>query len=60
MEDVSMEVMKLNKIYKEFDKIGLVNIKNGKMSERLKEHAWKACIGETLSGVQIPFFPPNV
>ena len=28
------------------------------MSERSKEHAWKACIGETLSGVQIPFSPP--
>ena len=28
------------------------------MSEWSKEHAWKACIGATLSGVQIPFSPP--
>ncbi len=44
-----------------------VNIKNkiiyylfvwGEMSERFKEHAWKACIGETLSGVRIPLSPP--
>ena len=26
----------------------------GEMSEWLKEHAWNACIGETLSWVQIP------
>lgn len=31
----------------------------GEMSEWLKELAWKAGIGETLSGVQIPFSPPN-
>lgn len=28
------------------------------MSEWLKEHAWNACIGETLSGVRIPLSPP--
>ena len=28
------------------------------MSEWSKEHAWNACIGATLSGVQIPFSPP--
>ena len=29
------------------------------MAERFKAHAWKACIGETLSWVRIPFSPPN-
>ena len=29
----------------------------GKMSEWFKVHAWKACIGESLSGVRIPLFP---
>ena len=29
----------------------------GEMSERSKEHAWKACIRETVSRVQIPFSP---
>src|SRR5215207_5809610 len=28
------------------------------MSEWLKEHAWKACVGETLSRVRIPLSPP--
>src|SRR6185312_2630079 len=28
------------------------------MAERLKAHAWKACIGETLSRVRIPLSPP--
>ena len=28
------------------------------MSERLKEHAWKACNRETGSGVRIPPSPP--
>ncbi|GAE00463.1 hypothetical protein CBO05C_0153 [Clostridium botulinum B str. Osaka05] len=28
------------------------------MSEWFKEHAWKACIGATLSGVRIPLSPP--
>src|SRR5256885_1370373 len=44
----------------------------GEVSERFKEHAWKACVGEILPWVQIPpsppflringsprFFPPN-
>ncbi len=30
----------------------------GEMSERLKEHAWKACLGATLTGVRIPISPP--
>ena len=30
----------------------------GEMSEWLKEHAWKACVGETLPGVRISFSPP--
>ena len=31
---------------------------HGEMSERFKEHAWKACVGATLPGVRIPFSPP--
>src|SRR3954462_8616735 len=34
-------------------------ILNGEMSEWLKEHAWKACVGETLPRVRIPLSPPN-
>ena len=33
-------------------------IKYGEMSEWLKEHAWKACVGETLPWVRIPLSPP--
>src|SRR5579872_2420595 len=29
------------------------------MSEWLKEHAWKACVGETLPWVRIPLSPPT-
>ena len=28
------------------------------MSERLKEHAWKACVRETVPRVRIPLSPP--
>jgi hypothetical protein len=28
------------------------------MSERFKEHAWKACVGETQPWVRIPLSPP--
>ena len=31
----------------------------GEMAEWLKAHAWKACIGETLSRVRIPVSPPE-
>jgi hypothetical protein len=31
---------------------------SGEMAEWLKAHAWKACIGETLSRVRIPLSPP--
>src|SRR6476659_1153229 len=34
-------------------------ILNGEMSEWLKEHAWKACVGETLPRVRIPLSPPT-
>jgi hypothetical protein len=34
-------------------------ILNGEMSEWLKEHAWKACIRETVSRVRIPLSPPD-
>src|SRR6185437_2005925 len=30
------------------------------MAERLKAHAWKACISERVSGVRIPISPPAV
>ena len=30
----------------------------GEMSEWMKEHAWKACKWETVSGVRIPVSPP--
>src|SRR6187401_1382038 len=29
------------------------------MSEWLKEHAWKACVRETVPRVRIPFSPPT-
>src|SRR5687767_10019553 len=29
------------------------------MSEWFKEHAWKACVGETLPRVRIPLSPPS-
>ena len=31
----------------------------GEVAERLKAHAWKACIGVTLSWVRIPLSPPQ-
>ncbi len=31
----------------------------GEMAEWFKAHAWKACKGETLSWVRIPFSPPR-
>ena len=30
----------------------------GEVAERLKAHAWKACLGETLTRVRIPPSPP--
>ena len=36
-----------------------VDFKDGEMSEWLKEHAWKACVGETLPWVRIPLSPPT-
>ena len=32
----------------------------GEMAEWLKAHAWKACLGETLTWVRIPLSPPRV
>ena len=32
----------------------------GEVDERLKSHAWKACIGSNLSGVRIPLSPPRI
>src|SRR5258708_12553571 len=31
----------------------------GEMAEWLKAHAWKACLGETLTWVRIPLSPPD-
>src|SRR5580765_3978990 len=36
-----------------------VDSRHGEMSEWLKEHAWKACVGETLPRVRIPLSPPT-
>ena len=33
---------------------------NGEVSEWFKEHAWKACVGETLPWVRIPPSPPFI
>ena len=41
---------------KKFKKNLLINF--GEMAEWFKAHAWKACKGETLSWVRIPFSPP--
>src|SRR6185436_20005884 len=32
----------------------------GEMTEWLKVHAWKACLGETLTWVRIPLSPPTM
>jgi hypothetical protein len=32
----------------------------GEMAEWLKAHAWKACLGETLTRVRIPLSPPYI
>ena len=32
--------------------------RTGEMAEWLKAHAWKACLGETLTWVRIPLSPP--
>src|ERR1035438_5848010 len=32
--------------------------KKGGLAEWLKAHAWKACLGETLTWVRIPLSPP--
>ena len=32
--------------------------RHGEVSERFKEHAWKACVGEILPWVRIPPSPP--
>jgi hypothetical protein len=33
---------------------------DGEMAEWLKAHAWKACLGETLTWVRIPLSPPEI
>lgn len=34
------------------------NFQPGEMTERLKVHAWKACVRETVPRVRIPLSPP--
>ena len=34
-------------------------VATGEVSEWLKEHAWKACMRATVSGVRIPISPPE-
>jgi hypothetical protein len=46
----SMSLMKSPYAFKKFC--------NGGVAERLKAHAWKACIRETVSRVRIPLPPP--
>src|ERR1700675_3260661 len=36
-----------------------VSTEPGEMAEWLKAHAWKACLGETLTWVRIPLSPPH-
>ncbi len=36
----------------------LKSVHSGEVSERFKEHAWKACVGEILPWVRIPPSPP--
>src|SRR5229473_1241042 len=36
-----------------------VSVHPGEMAEWLKAHAWKACLGETLTWVRIPLSPPE-
>ena len=38
----------------------LIKAISGELAEWLKAHAWKACIGATLSWVRIPFSPPII
>ena len=39
--------------------VNQITLLNGELAEWLKAHAWKACIGATLSGVRIPHSPPS-
>src|SRR4029077_1462820 len=40
--------------------VGLRCAPHGGVAERLKAHAWKVCIRETVSRVRIPLPPPYV
>ena len=58
-----MNSMKLKKLFTAMDwvllhqKNGIPLHPSGEVSEWLKEHAWKVCIRETVSGVRIPLSP---
>ena len=41
-----------------FAKLKTHDPRAGEMAEWLKAHAWKACLGETLTWVRIPLSPP--
>ena len=47
-----------NKVREGYNEVLKTIVYLGEMSEWSKEHAWNACIGETLSWVQIPLSPP--
>src|SRR3954470_23503212 len=41
------------------DRASFFTIPQGEVAEWLKAHAWKACLGETLTWVRIPPSPPS-
>jgi hypothetical protein len=48
------------RILRAFRRPGLPRVGDGEVAEWLKAHAWKACLGETLTRVRIPLSPPAV
>ncbi len=44
--------------YRRYGKFKKAEHAFGEMAEWLKAHAWKACLGETLTWVRIPLSPP--
>src|SRR3954470_68548 len=42
------------------DRASFFTIPQGEVAEWLKAHAWKACLGETLTWVRIPLSPPHL
>jgi hypothetical protein len=46
------------RILRAFRRPGPARVGDGEVAEWLKAHAWKACLGETLTRVRIPLSPP--